>query len=467
MPHRLNIADLSERELQVLELSIQGMTDKSIAAELGLSVATVHTYWIRMKNKLGGATRAEVVAAAMSRSVNRTMAENQRLIQEVMRRAAVEEDLMRSQNVLQSIIDAAPDLIYLKDSSGRYEAVNTTFAASVGLTADEIIGKTDFDLYPEEEARRYQLSDRKVLQTGEIWEADDASTVEGERRTYHTVKFPIFDSTGNAESVGGISRDITRRKDLETELLRSQHRLKVGYEVAGHSNWELDLATGQVYWSSNTEALHGMEPGSFDGSYESYRKLVVPEDIPVLDDAVEKALRGDGTVHVEHRLRKGDGSIMWMRGRGQVLFDADGKPERIIGSGVDITQEIRAKHEASILAEQLRLAFDVAGIIHWTLDFESGGFVYHEGPGVVLAPNRPLPMSLEDVFSLMHPDDVDRVRQALDQARYGDGEYSSRYRLMLDGQGERRRVSRGRVRKTECGGTILVGVTMDDLDGLA
>lgn len=215
MPHRLNIADLSERELQVLELSIQGMTDKSIAAELGLSVATVHTYWIRMKNKLGGATRAEVVAAAMSRSVNRTMAENQRLIQEVMRRAAVEEDLMRSQNVLQSIIDAAPDLIYLKDSSGRYEAVNTTFAASVGLTADEIIGKTDFDLYPEEEARRYQLSDRKVLQTGELWEADDDSTVEGERRTFHTIKFPIFDSTGNAESVGGISRDITRRKDLE------------------------------------------------------------------------------------------------------------------------------------------------------------------------------------------------------------------------------------------------------------
>src|ERR1700683_2358440 len=85
---------LSDREEQVLLLSTKGLTDKEIAKKLGLSIATVNTYWGRIRTKRGGANRAELVAAALNMNAEETLTakerENQRLIGEVIRRAGAE-----------------------------------------------------------------------------------------------------------------------------------------------------------------------------------------------------------------------------------------------------------------------------------------------------------------------------------------------------------------------------------------
>src|SRR5690348_12107867 len=103
---------LSEREEQVLLLSTKGFTDKEIARKLDLSIATVNTYWVRIRTKLGGANRAELVASALHKNAEETLTakelENQRLISEVVRRAEAERALVESQSKLQSIIDGTP-----------------------------------------------------------------------------------------------------------------------------------------------------------------------------------------------------------------------------------------------------------------------------------------------------------------------------------------------------------------------
>src|SRR5438270_5272767 len=118
---------LSDREEQVLLLSTKGLTDKEIARKLNLSIATVNTYWVRIRTKLGGANRAELVAAALHKNAEETLTakemENQRLISEVVRRAEAERALRDSQARLQSLIDGTPVVVYVKDLQGRYTLV--------------------------------------------------------------------------------------------------------------------------------------------------------------------------------------------------------------------------------------------------------------------------------------------------------------------------------------------------------
>lgn len=344
MDESMALAVLSERERQVLTLSTQGFTDKLIARELELSLATVHTYWVRIKSKLGGATRAEIVAEAV-----RSVAENKNdvLIEEIRRRAKVEEELMASYRLLQSIIDATPDLIFVKDLNGRYEWVNRTFQEAANISADQIIGATDFELVAEESALKFRKGDQEAVRSGSAIEQHDIFEAPGKTHYYHTIKFPLFDDSGKTIAVGGVSREVTSR--IESEL-RAQHmdeRLAIALEAANLIIWEWDMTTNQVYWSANTESVHGVQPGSFDGTFEGFQRLVAPEDLPNLLKALDEAINITGEYEAEFRTARPDGELQWIMGKGKVMYDEGGKPARLAGIGLDVTRRKVAEDKLS------------------------------------------------------------------------------------------------------------------------
>jgi DNA-binding CsgD family transcriptional regulator len=102
----------SARQEQVLLLASRGLADKQIALELGLSIATIHTYWSRLRKKFGGGNRAELVTLAMSRNATETLtakeSENLRLIGEIVKRAQAERQLAESERKLKAIIENTP-----------------------------------------------------------------------------------------------------------------------------------------------------------------------------------------------------------------------------------------------------------------------------------------------------------------------------------------------------------------------
>ena len=131
------------------------------------------------------------------------------------------EQVLAEKTRLRSVIDAIPDLIFFKDSSGTYTGCNQAFTQFMNAPQAAILGKTDLDHLPQESAQRFQEQDRHVLtqniaQVYEEW----IDYTNGTRRMHETVKTPLHNAEGQVIGLVGISRDISARKAAEQERER-------------------------------------------------------------------------------------------------------------------------------------------------------------------------------------------------------------------------------------------------------
>ncbi len=141
------------------------------------------------------------------------------------------ERLRESKEQLKTIFEAAQDAIFTKDCEGHYTQANTACATLFGITTDEMIGKTDFDLFPPDIARHIKEEiDRKVLEKGETVSVEDAKPTAGVMRTFHVVKVPLRDKNGVIIGLCGIARDISELKHSERKLRQSEEELRVVFD---------------------------------------------------------------------------------------------------------------------------------------------------------------------------------------------------------------------------------------------
>lgn len=127
-------------------------------------------------------------------------------------------------------------------------------------------------------------------------------------------------------------------KERQLELRVSAERLRLALDAARMGTWEWNLETGQISWSDQIEPMFGLQPGEFDGKYETYLSLIHPDDLSQVRDAIAEVLANPSAeLVVEHRLLRPDREIHWLEGRGKVHRDSAGKPTRLAGTVVDIT----------------------------------------------------------------------------------------------------------------------------------
>lgn len=132
---------------------------------------------------------------------------------------AVERDLLRT------LMDSLPDLIYVKDANGRYITVNRSLQKLWGNPSlQSIVGRKVFDFVRSDLAGIYDQADQDVLRHDRavIDSEEEVVTATGERRIYSTTKVPLHDQQGNVTGLVGIDRDITRRKRAEEELRQAR-----------------------------------------------------------------------------------------------------------------------------------------------------------------------------------------------------------------------------------------------------
>lgn len=143
---------LSEREKQLLALAAQGLTDTAIANHLGISEATVNTYWGRVRIKLGPYSRTELVATAIREEselvVAALRAENERL-SERLRRETGEYATEPSSNFYKDMLEHAADAIFIVTPTGVIESLNESAAELFGYTVEELQGQPVTALVPE------------------------------------------------------------------------------------------------------------------------------------------------------------------------------------------------------------------------------------------------------------------------------------------------------------------------------
>jgi PAS domain S-box-containing protein len=138
----------------------------------------------------------------------------------------------------------------------------------------------------------------------------------------------------------------------------NEERLRLAMDVAQMAAWEWDVATDQMTWSTDPEALFGFPAGSF-GPQLRIRSAVHPDDRARVDAALSKAL-SDGLYECEYRVLRPAGSVVWVTERGQVLRRPDGSLDKIVGVSRDVSAQRRAEQEGERLLIRERAARDEA-----------------------------------------------------------------------------------------------------------
>lgn len=154
---------------------------------------------------------------------------------EITERRQAEEALAIERNLLRTLIDNMPDYIFIKDAQSRFLVGNLIMAVNMGAAnGEELVGKTDFDYYPEELARGYYEDEQSIIRSGRplINREELNKDKEGNWRWFLTTKVPTRDRSGNVTGIVGMGRDITHIKKVEATLAKRAAELATVAEVS-------------------------------------------------------------------------------------------------------------------------------------------------------------------------------------------------------------------------------------------
>jgi len=259
----------------------------------------------------------------------------------------VQEDLSRTRGQLKAILDNLPFLAWFKDKEGHHIEVNRFFEISCGLTRDEIIGKTDLDIWPREFALKYMEDDREVMASKKQINKEERLQDKAGGIWFSTFKTPVFDQKGNVIGTTGITQDITESSRLEHELIEQRTFLKSLIDAIPDLIFYKDI--NNIYLGCNHAFAH-----RFIGLAEE--EIVGRTDLDFVKDKElarffmqkdrEMLLSGETRMN-EETITLVDGSIMELETL-KTPFYKDGTIAGLIGVSRDITKRKIAQNQLLI-----------------------------------------------------------------------------------------------------------------------
>jgi PAS domain S-box-containing protein len=151
-------------------------------------------------------------------------------------RELAEAALRKSQSLLQAVIDASTALIYVKDTEGRFLLVNRSLAELFGRDVEGVLGRSDHDFFPPDQAQAYREVDVRVLSTTAALELEQTVPRADGVHTYLSLKAPLVDASGVVYGLCGVATDITERKRAEAALGRTQEQLRQAQKMEAIGN---------------------------------------------------------------------------------------------------------------------------------------------------------------------------------------------------------------------------------------
>tara|TARA_B100000315_G_scaffold258090_1_gene309050 strand:+ start:1197 stop:2885 length:1689 start_codon:yes stop_codon:yes gene_type:complete len=263
-----------------------------------------------------------------------------------------QESLQKSREQLQAIIDNTTAVIYLKDTMGKYILINNRYEELFHTTKEEIIRKTDFDIFPKDMAEAFQNNDRKVLEKGSPIEFEEYAPHDEGVHSYISIKFPLFDSSGNIYGVCGISTDITKRKQEEDAMKESERRLKEAQEVSLIGSYLMDIETGEATWSDEQYRILGYQSGEVTPTFKFYLKHVHTDDRENFIKKNQEVFSSRKLYDNEYRIITKDGIEKHVHSKARVEEDRLGKLW-FKGTLQDITERKKLENEQKNFSKKL------------------------------------------------------------------------------------------------------------------
>ncbi|MFO1461766.1 MAG: PAS domain S-box protein [Verrucomicrobiota bacterium] len=273
----------------------------------------------------------------------------------------MEAALRHSEAFYQALVESLPQNILRKDLTGRFTFVNRRFAATVNKPIEEIIGRTDFDLFPRELAAQYQADDRRVLEGGEAFETTEAHvTPDGQTHWVHVIKAPILDATGQTVGLQGIFWDVTQEKRTAEKLAEAESNYRSIVENAVDGIFQTTPDGQYIRANKALARIYGFDtPEELIRSRTNIgRELYLkPNRRQEFVEALQRSDRVDG---FESQVYRKDGSVIWISENARAVRDSAARLLCYEGTVEDVTARKRAEEELSRANIELSAARDVA-----------------------------------------------------------------------------------------------------------
>ncbi|MCK9204762.1 MAG: PAS domain-containing protein [Bacteroidales bacterium] len=354
------------------------------------------------------------------------------------------------QMVLNTIINNIPAMVFYKSLDGVYIAANEMFCNQLRTTPQEITGKTDFDFYLPERARKYKESDQIVIQTGKSQELfEEEITVEGQLKIYTTRKVLVTDNNDIPYGIIGLSYDVTESRKTEQELVDSRTRYKYMYNMLRLMTdnipdllWAKDLRKRYLFANKAIcekllNARDTDEPiGKTDLFFADRERKFHPEDTEwhtfgeICRDSDELTMqqKAPGCFNEYGHVR---GQFLYLDVQKAPILDEDGNMIGTVGSGRDITKQKLMEQEFQALYQRNRAIIEALPDLMFLFD-DQGKFLecYVSNTKDLIAP--PALIIGRRVDDFFEPAIAIRTREMINRCLQSKTIQNFEYELMLD-----------------------------------
>jgi PAS domain S-box-containing protein len=244
-----------------------------------------------------------------------------------MQRTAIDEPL-------HAVFDRITDAYVALDRDWRYTYVNARAGQLLLRDPAQLIGRHIWTEFPEGADLPFAHAYRRAMATQRPEFLEDFFPVLG--RWFENRVYP------SPEGLTVYLNDITERREQEQRLRHQQRMLDEAQQVAHMGSWEWRIGGERVSWTPELFRIYGLAPAEEGPTFAQFMAQVLPEDRPRVQAAIERALAQGQPVEFEERIVHTDGRVRVLSSRGEVLKDADGRPDRMIGVCRDVTELKRA-----------------------------------------------------------------------------------------------------------------------------
>jgi PAS domain S-box-containing protein len=282
------------------------------------------------------------------------------LARDITERKQAEETLQESEQQFRDLLGALPAAIYVTDAAGHITYCNQgaveLWGVAPRLGLDKWYDLARFFHADGTPMLRRNCPMQLALQEGRAVRGCEAlmERRDGTRIYITPNPTPLRDGTGAISGVVNMTLDISERKEAELALAERDLQLALAGKAARVGSFAYDTSTELIQVSQGYTVLHGLPEGTTEIPRSRWRAGVHPEDLPRLDvhrDKVWKERRRDS--NVEYRIVHADGEVRWIEARSFTSYDHHGRPQRVVGVNIDITERKRAEEHQRVLVAEL------------------------------------------------------------------------------------------------------------------
>jgi two-component system, cell cycle sensor histidine kinase and response regulator CckA len=253
-----------------------------------------------------------------------------------------EDDLRASEARFRTFVDHATDAFFLQDETGSIRDVNQEACRALGYAREELIGMTPSVFDPG-------FDETAVSTFAERLKAGESFAFDTNHRRKEGTLFPVEVRVrplvmGGKHYGVALARDVSERRRAEGALRESQKRLALALEASRLGPWDWNVETNEVVLSPEWKRQMGYGDEEIPGRYEEWESRIHPEDKADVLRRLQDCLSGSAPDFLaEFRLRHMDGSYRWIYTRGLAVRDASGKPLRVLGCHLDVSDRRRSE----------------------------------------------------------------------------------------------------------------------------